>query len=320
MSIAVIGAGAFGTALAITLSRTQPVTLWARDAGAVAEMRERRENTRRLPGCPFPDALQITAEMGDVAAAETVLVAVPLQTMRGLLASAAPLFRARSVVACCKGIELASGATAPDIIRNALPDAEPALLTGPSFARDIANGLPTALTLACADAETGKLLQHQLSTPTLRLYRSADLIGAALGGALKNVVAIACGAAIGAELGESARAAIMTRGFAEMGRFAVARGADPATMTGLSGFGDLALTCTSDQSRNYRLGLALGRKEKFDPNVTVEGAATARALAQEAAQTGLDLPIATAVAALVENRLDVSQAMVDLLSRTLKEE
>ena len=320
MTVAVLGAGAFGTALAITLSRTQHVILWGRDADAMAHMRSERENTSRLPGCRFPGDLEVTADIDDVAKAETLLVAVPLQTMRRLLADNAARFGALGCVACCKGIELASGATAPDIIQDTLPNVTPALLTGPSFARDIAEGLPTALTLACADADAGTQMQHRLSTPTLRLYRSTDLIGAALGGSLKNVIAIACGAAIGAGLGESARAAIMTRGYAEMRRLAVDRGADPETLTGLSGFGDLALTCTSDQSRNYRFGLALGRAEKFDPAITVEGAATARALAQEAAQSGRDLPIATAVAALVENRLDVPQAMAALLSRSLKEE
>ena len=195
-----------------------------------------------------------------------------------------------------------------------------AILTGPSFAADIARGLPTALTLAAADEGSAQRLQEQLTTPALRLYRTTDTIGAELGGALKNVVAIACGAAMGAGLGESARAALMTRGFAEMQRMAAYRGADPETLSGLSGFGDLALTCTSEGSRNYRLGLSLGAGEPFDSSTTVEGASTARAMAQVAEEAGIEMPITAAVAAVLDNRLDVPSAMRSLLTRPLKEE
>ena len=196
----------------------------------------------------------------------------------------------------------------------------PAILTGPSFAADIARGLPTALTIACADPAMCIQLQQALTTANLRLYRTGDTIGAELGGALKNVVAIASGAAIGAGLGESARAALMTRGFAEMQRLAAHFHANPETLSGLSGFGDLTLTCTSTQSRNYRLGFALGTGQPFDVSTTVEGAATARAINRLAQDRGLDLPITAAVAGLVENRLDVPSAMKALLTRPLKEE
>ena len=189
-----------------------------------------------------------------------------------------------------------------------------------SLRADIARGLPTALTLACADGQAGHRLQHALSTPVLRLYRTTDVTGAELGGALKNVIAIAAGVAIGAGLGDSARAAIITRGFAEMTRFAAAKGADPETLTGLSGLGDLILTATSEQSRNFRYGLALGRAEAFDPHVTVEGAATARAVAAIAARTGIEMPVSTLIAGLAGGRVGVKQAVELLLARPLKEE
>ena len=320
MTIAVAGAGAFGTALAITLAQDKPVTLWARNAAQAEAMQRDRMNAARLPDCPFPDTLTATSDLTDLAKADIVLLAVPLQQMRGFLDQAGTHVQHAPLVACCKGLELETGKGPLDIILDVLPQSKTALLTGPSFAKDIAQGLPTALALACEDADLGVALQEQLSTATLRLYRTTDTIGATLGGALKNVIAIASGAAIGAGLGDSARAALMTRGNAEMQRVAAMRGADPATLSGLSGFGDLVLTCTSEQSRNYRFGLSLGAGQSFDPNITVEGAATARSLAAEAQREGLDLPITNAVAALVENRLDVSEAMTALLSRSLKEE
>jgi len=201
-----------------------------------------------------------------------------------------------------------------------IPSATVAILTGPSFAADIARGLPTALTLACADEAKGMALQQALTTPNLRLYRTRDIIGAELGGALKNVIAIACGAAMGAGLGESARAALVTRGFAEMSRMAVHLGAEVETLHGLSGFGDLILTCTSDQSRNYRFGLSLGQNQPFDADVTVEGAATARAVLAKSRDMRLDMPITSAIVGLIDHKLSVSDAMEMLLARPLKEE
>ncbi len=317
MSIAVLGGGAFGTALAISLSNKGPVTLWARDTKG---MDVSRENTARLPGCPFPHHMFVTDNLVDATKADILLAAVPMQKLRGFLTFNEALLRGKTIVACCKGIELDSGLGPVAVIRAVLPDALPAILTGPSFAADIARGLPTALTLACGDAATGKTLQQALTTENLRLYRTTDTIGAELGGALKNVVAIACGAAMGAGLGESARAALMTRGFAEMQRLAAHLKADPDTLSGLSGFGDLALTCTSVQSRNYRLGLSMGKGGSFDTTDTVEGAATAQAINALARQQQLDLPITAAVAGLIENRLDVQSAMKSLLTRPLKEE
>ena len=243
-----------------------------------------------------------------------------MQELRGFLTENATLLSQKTLVACCKGIELKSGYGPVGVVSQTVHDATPAILTGPSFAADIARGLPTALTLACADETAGAALQATLTTPNLRLYRTADTTGAELGGALKNVIAIACGPAIGRGLGESARAALMTRGYAEMQRLAAHLKADPTTLSGLSGFGDLTLTCTSSQSRNYRLGLSLGEGTAFDPTTTVEGAATAQAVHALAQKNALDMPITAAVAGLLDNRLDVDSAVHALLTRPLKEE
>lgn len=315
----ICGAGAFGTALAVTLAQNGPVTLWARDAGHAAEMQARRVNGRRLPDIPLPEA--ITVISGDVPRGDTpCLLAMPMQTLGGFLTAHCAAFGPRPLVACCKGMDLATGLGPTGLIAQSCAEAIPAILTGPSFARDIALGLPTALTLACAEAATGQRLQSTLTTPTLRLYRTTDTTGAELGGALKNVIAIGCGAVMGAGLGESARAALMTRGFAEMHRFAHALGAQPDTLAGLSGFGDLVLTCTSGQSRNYSYGQSLGRGEAFDGGVTVEGAATARAVLARARALDLDMPVTHAITALVTGELRVAEAMDMLLSRPLKEE
>jgi glycerol-3-phosphate dehydrogenase (NAD(P)+) len=315
----VCGAGAFGTALAVALARSGPVTLWARDAGHAAAMQARRVNDRRLPGIALPEA--ITVISGQVPGGDApCLLAMPMQVLGGFLEAHRAALGARALVACCKGMDVATGLGPTGLIARTCPEAMSAILTGPSFARDIALGLPTALTLACGGEAVGAALQAALSTPTLRLYRSTDPVGAELGGALKNVIAIGCGAVMGAGLGESARAALMTRGFAEMNRLAPALGARPETLAGLSGFGDLALTCTSAQSRNYRYGESLGRGEDFDPAITVEGAATARAVLARARALGIDMPVTAAVVALVAGELRVAEAMDMLLSRPLKEE
>ncbi len=308
----IIGAGAFGTALAITYAQAgHEVTLWARD-GAEA-MHEARENIRRLPGQRFPDGLRITGDLADLTA-DCALLALPTQSLGPFLATT-PL-AARTLVSCAKGIDRATG-LGPTALVAQHTSATPAQLTGPSFAVDIAAGLPTALTLACADDTTGAALQARLSTSTLRLYRTTDVIGAELGGALKNVVAIAAGAVIGAGFGDSARAALMARGLAEMTRIAVAEGAEEATLTGLSGLGDLILTCGSEKSRNFRFGAALARGETLPSDTTVEGLHTAR---QIAARGGLDTPIAAAVAALADGRADVATIADMLLNRPLKPE
>lgn len=317
--IGVMGAGAFGTALAIALAKTgNQVTLWCRSAQQAKEMAELRVNTAYLPGAPFPENLDVTSDAGVLDTCDPLLVAVPLQQLRTALADMKGL--SMPLVACCKGLELSTGLGATGILSDIRPDGVHALLTGPSFAADIAIGRPTALTLACRDSDVGAALQHRLTTPTLRLYRTTDTIGAELGGALKNVIAIACGTVIGAGLGDSARAAAMTRGFAEMQRIGAIFGADTDTLAGLSGLGDLALTCTSDLSRNYRLGLSLGQGEPFDPAITVEGAATARAMMDIAHQRHIDAPITQIVTRLLDGSTTVADAIETLMTRPLKEE
>ncbi len=320
MSVSVLGAGAFGTALAITLAGNGPVTLWARDPARANDMQALRENTTRLAGVTLPPAVTVTTDLHDACRADTILLAVPMQKLRAALAENAGVLSGKTLVACCKGIELSSGLGPIAVIRQMVPDAHAALLTGPSFADDIARGLPTALTLACAEAELGAGLQASLTTSALRLYRTTDTIGAELGGALKNVMAIACGACMGAGLGDSARAALMTRGFAEMQRFAGLRGAVPETLMGLSGLGDLVLTCSSELSRNYRFGLCLGQKKPFDSSATVEGVATAQAVSDIASAEGLEMPISAAVAQLSQGKYSVTDAIEALLNRPLKEE
>ncbi len=321
MSIAVLGAGAFGTALAISLAREgQSITLWARSDVQATRMQRERMNSARLPNAPFPRTLAITADIDAIKAHQTLLIAVPMQQLWQFAKENQPVLSGKTLVACCKGIDLNSGLGPSQVIRSAVPNAKSAILTGPSFAHDIAAGLPTALTLASAHLALGKALQQELSTANIRLYRSTDIIGAELGGALKNVIAIACGAAIGAGLGESARAALITRGYAEMQRMAAALGAKSQTLAGLSGFGDLALTCASESSRNFRFGLSLGRDAAFDPSVTVEGAATAQACHARAKSLNIDMPITAAVAAMISQTLTLNEAMESLLTRPLKEE
>lgn len=315
--IAVAGAGAFGTALAVALAGTRNVALWARDEGAAARMEDARESPR-LPGASLPDAVRVTADPRALGA-PVVLLAVPAQALRAFLSEHGGHLGG-ALVACCKGLDLATGEGPAALIAAARPGRAPAVLTGPSFAADIARGLPTALTLACRDEALGARLQARLSTPALRLYRTGDVVGAELGGALKNVVALACGAAMGAGLGESARAALLARGFAEMRRLAGALGAEEDTLMGLSGLGDLVLTATSPGSRNYRRGLLLGRGEGGEPGVTVEGEATARAARALGERLGVALPVTEAVAALLDGRATLPEAMRALLDRPLRAE
>ena len=320
MKIAIAGGGAFGTALGVALALDgKPVTLWARNKIAAEAMVKTRTNPR-LAGVTLPERLTITHHLADLFAADVILLAMPAQTLRSFLQTHAENLAQKLLVACCKGIDLATMTGPVSTIRDCVPSATAAMLTGPSFAADIARGLPTALTLACADDANSALLQTLLSTLTLRLYRTSDTTGAELGGALKNVIAIACGVCMGAKLGESARAALITRGFIEMQRIATKHGAAPETLNGLSGFGDLVLTCTSDQSRNYRYGVALGQGAPFDANTTVEGAATARAVRELSLTLDIDMPICTVVADLTEDKTTVKAALAALLSRPLKEE
>ncbi len=316
-SIAVLGAGAFGTSLAIAVSQGGKLTtLWGRN---IRDMQEARENKARLPGHPFPQSLKVTDDLKEATQADILLVVTPMQSLSGLLRENENLFTGKSLVLCSKGVDLRTGSNPVEVAQQACPTAKVAILSGPGFAVDIARGLPTALTLA---GEDGEELQAALSNDTLRLYRTQDLTGVALGGALKNVIAIACGLAIGAGLGESARAALLTRGFAEMNRYARHHGALPETLAGLSGLGDLVLTATSEKSRNYAYGLALGRGEPdaAKTGTTIEGIATAKAVSDAAKRLGLDMPVTDMVVAVQSGHLTIEEAKGRLFSRPLKEE
>jgi glycerol-3-phosphate dehydrogenase (NAD(P)+) len=315
--IAIMGGGAFGTALAITLGAETPVTLWVRDQGRAAAIQATRGNERHLPGAVLPENVTVSAELADVDA-DTLLVAVPTQQLDAFLSDHCRAIGGRTLVLCCKGVHLATGLRPSELASRYCPMARLAVMTGPSFAADIAQGLPTALTLATK--VDGEDLQARLSTSSLRLYLTDDVTGAELGGALKNVVALAAGISMGAGLGDSARAAVVTRGFAEMTRFAVSAGAKAETLAGLSGLGDLILTCTSEKSRNYAAGLALGRGDTLPGGITIEGVATARAVAGAARKVGPDMPLTQMVAAVVDGHVTVAEALAALMARPLKKE
>lgn len=317
--IGIAGAGAFGTALAVALAKGgREVRLWARDAAQVRLMRETGRNDAALPGVDLPNGVSAHVDIGEICGGEALLLAMPMQGLGGALDAWPQIEGRQPLVACSKGVDLTTLRGPVAVIEGRRPGARAAILTGPSFAADIAAGLPTALTLATSGE--GTALQELLSTPTLRIYRTDDVIGAELGGALKNVIAIAAGTVIGAGLGESARAALMTRGYAEMVRLAGALGARAETLAGLSGFGDLVLTCTSSQSRNFRFGCALGRAEAFDPRITVEGVATARAVVRLADGLGIDMPITAMIDALAHGKIALNDAIGQLMSRPLKQE
>jgi glycerol-3-phosphate dehydrogenase (NAD(P)+) len=323
--IAVVGAGAWGTALANVAARAgRRVTLWARDPAAATAMAVSRE-CRRLPGFRLDNRVTPTATLAQTADAGAVLLAVPAQSLRTAAIAVAPVLRAQTpVVACAKGIERGTRQFMSEIIAECLPQAVPAILSGPGFAEDVARGLPTAVTLAAADETIARTLAQALGAPAFRPYHSTDVRGVEIGGAAKNVLAIAAGIVVGRALGASALAALTTRGFAELARFGRAFGARSETLTGLSGLGDLILSCVSPQSRNYSLGFALGKgrsvEEAQRDGKLVEGMFTASVLVEIANERGIDMPIATAVAAILDKRLDVEAAIDSLLARPLRAE
>lgn len=326
-SVGVIGGGAWGTALAQVAARAgREVVLWAREPEVVAAVRDRGENTPFLPGVALGPAIRVTSEPGDLAGLDAWLAVAPAQHLRSTLAAFAPHARSGLPIAlCAKGIEKGSLKLMTEVLAETLPAARAAVLSGPSFAGEVARGLPTAVTLACPDEALGRALTEAVAGPAFRPYLVADMIGAEAGGAVKNVLAIACGAAEGRGLGRSAHAALVTRGFAEMTRLGVALGARPETLAGLCGLGDLVLTCSSPQSRNMSVGLALGRGQtlaeaRAGQNTVAEGVESTPAVNALADRLGVDMPICRAVCALLDGRLDVDAAMTELLSRPLKAE
>lgn len=323
--IAVLGAGAWGTALANCAVRAgRQVTLWARDQAFAAKLGECRENPR-LPGILLAAGVSVTATPEAVDSADAVLIAVPAQALRAVADAFSGRVRDRTaVVACAKGIERGTGLFMTEVIAQCLPQTEAAILSGPSFAHDVGRGLPTAVTLAAAHEATSRALAGALGTSTFRLYHSTDRRGVEIGGAAKNVLAIAAGIVRGRRLGASAVAALTTRGFAELSRFGRAHGARPETLTGLSGLGDLILTCSSEASRNFSLGMRLGQgftlAQACRDGELVEGRFTAAVITDLACRSGVDMPIAAAVTAVLDQRLSIDAAMESLLARPLRSE
>ena len=323
--IGVIGAGAWGSALALICARAgRKVTLWERDRANAAQLAAKRES-RLLPGVRIDDSVLLAADLADAAATDALLLAVPAQSVRAAATALAPFLAARTpLIACAKGIERGSGKFMSEVIAESAPEAVPAILSGPSFAADVARGMPTAVTLAASDGELARALAQAIGSASFRPYHSTDLRGVEIGGAAKNVLAIAAGIVTGRGLGASAAAALTTRGFAELMRFGKAYGARPETMMGLSGLGDLLLTCSSPQSRNFSFGVRLGRGQ---PPETIqaatglaEGAFTAAVLVEMARERAVDMPISFAVAALLDGKMSVDAAIESLLSRPLKAE
>ncbi len=325
--IGIIGGGAWGTALAHTLVRAgRAVALWALEPETVAAVNERHENAAFLPGVALDPRLKATTALGDAAAADLILLVVPAQHFRAVASQlAAVLAQGVPVVSCAKGIELETGALMTEIMESVLPANPHAVLSGPTFATEVAHGLPTAVTLATRDTALGESLVAALGSRNLRPYLSHDPLGAEIGGAAKNVEAIACGIVAGRGLGENARAAVLTRGLAEMMRLAAAKGGAPETLMGLSGLGDLTLTCTSLQSRNYSLGVALGAGKSLGDVLAgrrsiAEGVASAPAAIALAGRVGVEMPIAAAVDAILHRGAAIDEVIEGLLKRPFRAE
>lgn len=324
MSIGVIGAGAWGTALAqVVASSGEEVRLWAREPEVVESINTRHENSLFLPGVRLSEGVRATADLARLGEVGTVLVVVPTQFIRSVLANLPR--QGQTLILCAKGIEAESLQFPVDIARETIAGAPIGVLSGPTFAHEVAAGLPTAVTVAAEDIALARELSALLARPTFRTYASSDVIGAEIGGAVKNVLAIACGVVEGMGLGLNARAALISRGFAEMSRFGMALGARPETLSGLAGLGDLVLTCTSTNSRNFSLGKGIGEGARAadllaDRRTVAEGAFTAPVLRRVAEQRGVEMPIVEAVCALLDGSVSAKDAVGMLLSRPLRAE
>ncbi|MFP6736540.1 MAG: NAD(P)H-dependent glycerol-3-phosphate dehydrogenase [Rhodospirillales bacterium] len=325
--IGIVGAGAWGTALAAAMVRAgNEVVIQALEPEVAEAINKRHENPIYLPGVALDASIHATTKLAAAIDAEMVLLVAPAQYMRAVGEAAAPDWRPGvPAVICAKGIERDSCALMSEVIAEAIPGVAAAVLSGPTFAAEVAIDLPTAVTLACNDELIGKVLMETLSSRNFRIYRSRDVIGAQIGGAVKNVLAIACGIVQGRGLGDNTRAALVTRGLAEMIRLGTAKGARPETLAGLSGLGDLALTCNAMQSRNFSLGVALGEGASLDEvlagrNSVAEGVFTAASVTELARRLGVEAPICAAVDGVLNHFADIDAAIAGLLSRPLKEE
>jgi glycerol-3-phosphate dehydrogenase (NAD(P)+) len=320
-NISVIGAGAWGTALANAAARAgRDVVLYARQATIATTIRTTRENPR-LPGIKLDADVGVTDDLAGAAKADAILLVVPAQNLRSAAIDLAPhVAKGTPVIVCAKGIEHGSHKFMTEIVAETIPDAKPAILSGPSFASDVARGLPTAVTLAAHDETLAASLVHALGSATFRPYHTTDVRGVEIGGAAKNVLAIAAGIVVGKQLGASALAALTTRGFAELMRFGRGLDARAETSSGLSGLGDLLLTCSSPQSRNFSLGIALGRGASPSPGKLAEGQFTAPVLVELAEAKDIDMPVANAVAAILGGALTVNEAIEALMTRPFRAE
>ncbi|TYL91235.1 NAD(P)-dependent glycerol-3-phosphate dehydrogenase [Bradyrhizobium rifense] len=320
-SVAVIGAGAWGTALATVAARAgRNVTLWARNAEHAARIASTHDNPR-LPGVRLVPEIVVTSDLAVAAGADMLLIATPAQHLRSAVNMlASHITKPVPVIACAKGIEHGTHKFMTDVIAEAAAHAQPAILSGPSFADDVARGLPTAVTLAAKDEALASALVQALGSATFRPYHTTDVRGVEIGGAAKNVLAIAAGIVVGRNLGASALAALTTRGFSELARLGRACGARTETLSGLSGLGDLLLSCSTAQSRNFALGIALGRGEAAPAGKLAEGAFTAPVLVELAAARKVDMPVSQAVAAILDGRLTIDAAIEGLLTRPFKAE
>lgn len=325
--VGVIGAGAWGTALAETVCRADSnVILWAREEEVVSSINKQRENKVFLPDTRLNTRILATNDINDLATVDLILLVTPAQHLRSICAKLS-FFLSKSVplVVCSKGIEVGSNKLMPEVVKQELLDFQLLILSGPTFAREVASGLPTAVTLACEDQILGRRVAEIIGTPQFRPYLSNDLIGSAIGGAVKNVLAIACGLVEGMGLGDNARASILTRGLAEVVRLAVCLGGKPQTLMGLSGLGDLLLTATSMQSRNFSLGFSLGQGNSLDSILAqrisvTEGVLTSAAVVDLSLEKGVDMPICNAISKILQTAVSVDRVISELLDRPFTEE